>query len=58
MAESIRGLTVEISADASSFNKEMSSMRKAAQQSQTELNALQRASNSNLTRINSPARKR
>lgn len=43
MAESIRGLTVEISADASSFNKEMSSMRKAAQQSQTELNALQKS---------------
>lgn len=43
MAESIRGLTVEISADASSFNKEMSSMRKAAQASQTELNALQKS---------------
>ena len=43
MVESIRGLTVEISADASSFNKEMSSMRKAAQQSQTELNALQKS---------------
>lgn len=43
MAESIRGLTVEISADASSFNNEMLSMRKAAQQSQTELNALQKS---------------
>lgn len=43
MAESIRGLTVEISADASSFNKEMSSMRKAAQSSQSELNALQKS---------------
>lgn len=42
MAESIRGLTVEISADASSFNKEMSQMRKAAQSSQSELNALQK----------------
>lgn len=43
MADNIRGLTVEIGADASSFNKEMSSMRKAAQQSQTELNALQKS---------------
>lgn len=43
MAESIRGLTVEISADASSFNKEMSSMRKAAQSSQSELNALRKS---------------
>ena len=43
MAESIRGLTVEISADASSFNKEMSQMRKAAQSSQSELNALQKS---------------
>lgn len=43
MAENIRGLTVEISADASSFNKEMSSMRKAAQSSQSELNALQKS---------------
>lgn len=43
MADTIRGLTVEIGADASSFNKEMSSMRKAAQASQTELNALQKS---------------
>lgn len=43
MAETVRGLTVEISADASSFNKEMSSMRKAAQSSQSELNALQKS---------------
>lgn len=43
MAESIRGLTVEISADASSFNKEMSQMRKAAQASQAELSALQKS---------------
>lgn len=43
MAESVRGLTVEISADASSFNKEMSSMRKVAQSSQSELNALQKS---------------
>ncbi len=43
MADTIRGLTVEISADASSFNKEMSKMRKAAQSSQSELNALQKS---------------
>lgn len=43
MADNIRGLTVEISADASAFNKEMSSMRKAAQSSQSELNALQKS---------------
>ena len=43
MADNIRGLTVEIGADASSFNKEMSSMRKAAQASQSELNALQKS---------------
>lgn len=43
MANSIRGLTVEISADASKFKSEMSQMRKAAQQSQTELNALQKS---------------
>ncbi len=43
MANNIRGLTVEISADASSFNKEMSQMRKAAQSSQSELNALQKS---------------
>lgn len=43
MADSIRGLTVEISADASSFNKEMSQMRKAAKLSQSELAALQKS---------------
>ncbi len=43
MADSIRGLTVEISADASSFNKEMSQMRKAAKSSQSELAALQKS---------------
>lgn len=43
MADRIRGLTVEISADASSFNKEMSQMRKAAQSSQSELAALQKS---------------
>lgn len=43
MADSIRGLTVEISADASSFNKEMSQMRQAAKSSQSELAALQKS---------------
>lgn len=43
MADSIRGLTVEISADASSFNKEMSQMRKAAQSSRSELAALRKS---------------
>ena len=43
MADSIRGLTVEISADASSFNKEMSQMRKAAKSSQSELAALRKS---------------
>lgn len=43
MADSIRGLTVEISADASSFNKEMSQMRKAAKSSRSELAALQKS---------------
>lgn len=43
MADSIRGLTVEISADASSFNKEMSQMRKAAKSLQSELAALQKS---------------
>ena len=43
MADSIRGLTVEISADASSFNKAMNSMRKSAQTSKSELDALQKS---------------
>ncbi|MBQ7977828.1 MAG: hypothetical protein IJ301_04510 [Clostridia bacterium] len=43
MAETIRGLTVEISADASKFNKQMSAVRKDAKSSQTELNALQKS---------------
>lgn len=43
MADSIRGLTVEISADASSFNKEMSQMRQAAKSSQSVLAALQKS---------------
>ena len=43
MADKIRGLTVEISADASQFNKQMSAVRKEAKSSQTELNALQKS---------------
>lgn len=43
MAENIRGLTVEISADASSFNKEMKSLQNTAKSSQSELNALQKS---------------
>lgn len=43
MADSIRGLTVEISADASKFNKAMTAMRKDAKSSQSELNALQKS---------------
>lgn len=43
MAETIRGLTVEISADASKFNKQMNAVRKDAKSSQTELNALQKS---------------
>lgn len=39
----IRGLTVEISADATSFNKQMSAVRKEVQASKTELNALQKS---------------
>ncbi len=40
MGESIRGLTVEISADASQFNKQLSAMKKESKNLQTELNAL------------------
>lgn len=43
MSKTIRGLTVEISADASKFNKQMSAVRKDAKTSQTELNALQKS---------------
>lgn len=39
----IRGLTVEIGADASSFKKEMKATRNEAKASQTELNALQKS---------------
>lgn len=43
MANTIRGLTVEISADASKFNKQMSAVRKDSKSTQTELNALQKS---------------
>lgn len=43
MADKIRGLTVEISADAKQFNKSMNEMRNAAKSSQAELNALQKS---------------
>lgn len=43
MAQTIRGLTVEISADASKFNKQMSAVRKDSKSTQTELNALQKS---------------
>lgn len=43
MATTIRGLTVEIDADASKFNKQMSAVRKDAKSSQSELNALQKS---------------
>lgn len=43
MAESIRGLTIEISADASGFNQSMNAIRKDAKSSQKELDALQKS---------------
>lgn len=43
MANTIRGLTVEISADASKFNKQMGAVRKDSKTTQTELNALQKS---------------
>lgn len=43
MADKIRGLTVEIAADASTFNKQMRELRSEAKSSQTELNALQKS---------------
>ena len=43
MASSVRGLTVEISADASTFNKEMNNLRNEAKNSRAELNALQKS---------------
>ena len=43
MADNIRGLTVEIGADASTFNKELKNARNEAKATQTELNALQKS---------------
>lgn len=43
MADNIRGLTVEISADATTFNKQMRELRSEAKLSQSELNALQKS---------------
>lgn len=43
MATSIRGLTVEISADASKFNKAMKALKDDAKSTQNELNALQKS---------------
>ena len=43
MADNIRGLTVEISADATTFNKQMRELRSEAKSSQSELNALQKS---------------
>lgn len=43
MADSIRGLTVEIAADATAFNNQMRQMRTEAKSSQAELNALQKS---------------
>ena len=43
MADNIRGLTVEIGADASTFNKELKKARNEAKATQTELNALQKS---------------
>lgn len=58
MADNIRGLTVEISADATTFNKQMRELRSEAKSSQSELNALQKSLNSNLIVPLSSARKR
>lgn len=43
MAQTIRGLTVEISADASQFNKQMNAVRKDSKTTQAELEALQKS---------------
>lgn len=43
MSNKIRGLTVEISADAKQFNKQMSAVRKDAKSSQKELDALRKS---------------
>ena len=43
MADNIRGLTVEIAADATKFKSEMKRLRSEAKSSQSELNALQKS---------------
>lgn len=43
MADNIRGLTVEIAADATTFNKQMRELRSEAKLSRSELNALQKS---------------
>lgn len=43
MAETIRGLTIEISADASKFNKQFKAIKKDVQSTQTEFNALKKS---------------
>ena len=43
MADNIRGLTVEIAADATKFKSEMKQLRSEAKSSQSELNALQKS---------------
>ena len=43
MAEKIRGLTVEITANAANFKKGMNACRKSAKETQSELNALQKS---------------
>lgn len=43
MADNIRGLTVEIAADATTFNNQMRELRSEAKSSQSELNALQKS---------------
>ena len=43
MAEKIRGLTVDITANAANFKKGMDACRKSAKETQSELNALQKS---------------
>ena len=43
MADSIRGLTVKISADATEFKKEINAVRKDSKSAQAELTALQKS---------------
>ena len=43
MADKIRGLTVDITANAANFKKGMDACRKSAKETQSELNALQKS---------------